>query len=290
MVRIFTIFLSYVLFAAAFVGASAAQTCPTSANAKTRTIASAKELVDSFSTASPEERARLTRTVRANTIMLWDHQGVSGLAGAKDGLSVLTRCVSSGGCGFEKQSSTVVAEIYDFINGKRASMPAALQKPPPAAVEWARDQLGCSIKSTPPQTVATSSSAVRPVPVLVPEDEDGAEALLLMQAAVQVLYDGCHFDPPQYRAKSCYELGSILERGINGYKYDYEAALYYLERACDEGEKFGCSRYGASLRRWGKTPAEKDRGTEYVGKACKMGDDASCFNFKAWTGTDAREQ
>ena len=268
-------------------GLAFGQACPTSANSKSLAISAVNELIEKFPTATSEQRIALTQTARADTIMVWHQHGASGLSDTKGGLNVLARCISNGGCRFEKPSAETVSGIYDFINGKRDTMPAEMQALPPAALAWAQEELGCTGASPPSavQTVAPSGApAVRPVPVLVPVDEGGAAELVASQTAVRVLHEGCHCGPAGHQAEGCYMLGSMFEQGIEGYEYDYDSAMYYLERACDLGEKSGCSKFGGNLRDWGKTQAEKDRGTEYIGKACDLGHQSSCFNYEAWTG------
>ena len=267
-----------------------AQTCPAASDITAATAKATEALLEDPVSFSGEERARLSGAVRANTILLWDLKGIEGLRQAKGGLTMLTSCISNGGCGFAKPTPDEVTGLYDFINNKRSTLPATLKSPPQTAVQWAKDKLGCTNAPAPTSQALTSVSTVRrPVPTLVPDTDEGKRQLEATQNAIRMIDGFCHGEPVSGRAENCMKLGSSFDRGIQGFEYDAESAKYYFRQACHEGAPMGCYNFGANLRDYGKTQADKDLGAEYVGKACDLGNEMACFNFKAWTG-NARVQ
>ncbi|GGD16271.1 sel1 repeat family protein [Aquisalinus flavus] len=217
--------------------------------------------------------------------MLWKYHGINGLGEARGGLSLLTACISNGGCGFDKPSQDVVTGLYDFVNNKRPTLPASLQVPPQSAIDWAKEKLACSLEAAPTAPrVTTASTERRPVPVLVPNTEEGRQQLESTQRAIRTIDGLCHDKSFTGRAENCMKLATSFDRGIAGFEYDGESARYYFRQACHEGEPMGCYNYGTSLRQWGKTEEEKDLGMEYVGKACDLGNQMACTNYEVWTG------
>lgn len=155
--------------------------------------------------------------------------------------------------------------------------------PPPSAVATGR-----AADVPAPTTAPPAQAAAWRVPTLVPKGAAPAGMAELQASIVQI--DGfCHEGPSSSsRMENCAKLGESFSRGIEGYQRNYEAADYYYKRACDEGMAGGCSYYGSGLRNYGKTEAEKLLGLEYFGKACDLGEESSCFNYKAWTGRDRK--
>lgn len=281
--------MRYILCLTAILGVlagnAAAQTCPTPATISAVSTRALDALLDDPGSLSAEDRSRLSTEVRANTILLWKYKGINSLGEARAGLSLLTACISNGGCGFDKPSQEVVTGLYDFVNNKRTTLPAGLQTPPQSAIDWAMEKLACSLEAAPAAPrMTTASMERRPVPVLVPNTEEGQRQLESTQAAIRTIDDLCHDESFAGRAENCMKLATSFNRGIQGFEYDSDSANYYFKQACHAGNAMGCYNYGANLRNYGKTQTEKDLGTEYVGKACDLGSQMACTNYEAWTG------
>lgn len=280
------------LFLAFSAQAAFAQDCPTSATAGRMAKQSVDTVIERGATASGAERGSMTVRARAHTILAWQLLGLDGLRQNKGGLTLLASCMGAGGCGFEK---TDTGPIYGFINAN--TVPAVLAAPPPAsAVAWAREKLGCAAGSAPAQTEPLTQAASsqppasdlprRPVPKLVPEGTASAD-MATLQSSIEIIDERCHTGATTaIRMENCRQLAKAFDTGIAGYAYSPGSGEYYFRRGCENGWAMGCFNYGSIRRDYAKTDAEMQEALEYVGKACDLGSEMGCGNYKAWTGTE----